>query len=107
MDKTIEKIIEIEYKAQSIVNEVLHNSENHSNAQIEKEIKKEKDCIFYPVIQRVQKEREDKLSYANIQAQKIASDAKTKVSNLNKMADSNKERWINSLLGGIIGSEQS
>ena len=106
MDRAIEKIIEIEYKAQNIVNEVLRNSEYHSNTQIEEKIKKKKDLIFHPIIKRLNKERDDKLNYANIKAKKISHDAKAKIASLKKTADSNKDRWINYILKSILESEQ-
>jgi vacuolar-type H+-ATPase subunit H len=108
MDRTIEKIIEIEYKAQNIVNEVLRDSEHlSSNAQIEEEIEKEKNRIFHPVTQKLKKERDDKLKYANMQAKKISHDAEAKIASLNKIADSNKNKWIKSILESILESEES
>ncbi|MDQ2087257.1 hypothetical protein RBH29_12565 [Herbivorax sp. ANBcel31] len=103
MDRVVEKIVEIEYKAQSIVNEVLHNCEYHSDAQIKEEIQKERDRIFSSVIQKIEKERDHKLNYANVQAKKITHDAESKASNLNRMMASNKDKWVKCLLGNILG----
>ncbi|TYQ17696.1 UNVERIFIED_CONTAM: Vacuolar (H+)-ATPase G subunit [Acetivibrio alkalicellulosi] len=103
MDNVIEKIIEIEYRAQNIVNEALQHCEYRSKEQIEDEIKKERDRIFSSVMQKVEKVREDNLRMARVQAKKFSRDTRVKVANLNKSLDSNKDKWVKLIVGNILG----
>ena len=104
MDDIIQKIIDFEKKAQSIVGEAREERQAYEEtvrAEIEAyrdEINKEKDAEIKRCIAQMTKETDEGVKH-------IEDAAKLKIVQMHHTADANKGDWIEHLYNKIIGSE--
>ena len=104
MDEIIQKIIDFEKKAQSIVGEAREERQAYEEtvrAEIDAyrdEINKEKDAEIARCIAQMTKETDESIKH-------VEDAAKLKIVQMHNIASDNKNEWIELLYNKIIGSE--
>lgn len=102
MDNIVEKIVEIEYKAQKIIEEAEHERD-YVSAHIDEEVESLKKKIFSKTRTQIQDHRTKKLEYANKEAHRIIQAAEQKSAAMEKDFATNRDKWVQCLFDHVMG----
>lgn len=102
MESIIKQVIESEYRAQEIIDEV-ENERKQAAFNINMEIERLKDDIFSSARQQAEKIETEKKRQAEAEASRIIKEAKEKALSMQQKLNSNKDFWIDCLFKKIIG----
>lgn len=102
MDNIIKQVIETEYKAQKIVNE-LEKERKQAISNMERDILKAKEEIFSLSERKAKKIKTGKLEQARTEAYQIMSEARIKADKLQKKFESRRDIWAKDMMKAVIG----
>jgi len=102
MEGVIDKVIEIEYKAQKVVQEAVAE-QNRILEDIEKETQALKEEILGNVSNKINQIKSKEIEEAKNEAEKILHNASVKAENMKKEAELNKKTWLNQLFRNVTG----
>lgn len=102
MDNIVNKIVDIEYKAQKIIKEA-EQERDSLKTRIDGELEELREKTFSEAEARVKAQRSEKLGYARKEAQRIVLEAGQKSAAMEKSFAENRENWVSSLFNFVIG----
>jgi vacuolar-type H+-ATPase subunit H len=101
LENIIKQVIETEYRAQRIVNEI-KKEQLQSVRDVDLEINLIKEKIFSAAKQKAESIKAEKLKYAKEQSNKIITEAHKKVSSMRAMLENDRELLVKQLYDNVL-----
>ncbi|MCX7841816.1 MAG: hypothetical protein N2489_01915 [Clostridia bacterium] len=101
MDNIIKQVIESEYRAQKIINEV-ENESKQAVENLEKEIQKIRDEIFLSMMNRAASIKAEKLEQAKVKAEEILDQTRARTARMMQKLEENRGIWVQQLLDHVL-----
>jgi len=102
LENIIKKVLESEYRARKIMNEV-EEQRKQAELDAEKYILDVKDSILLTLKEEIDKYKTEKQQEALVQSQKIMNEANEKVLLMQKKFEENKTLWVQEVFAKVIG----
>lgn len=104
MDTIIKQVIESEYRAQRIIDEV-ENQRKLAESTLQEEIGKVREDIFSGSNLKAREIKTKKIEQAKVQAAQIMSEARDRASQMQKKLEENRNNWVKSLFENVLNRE--
>lgn len=104
LENIIKQVIESEYRAQKIIDEV-EKERKQAAYNIEKEIQRIKEDIFSSARKQAEEVKVEKQKYAKSQAEEIMSHARERTSLMQKKLEKNRDMWVKYLFDNVLNRD--
>jgi len=101
LDNIIRKVIESEYKAQKIIEQV-ENERNLAISKMESQIQKMKDSILLSAREKAESIKIENMKQAETQAEGIITKARQKASLMQVELEENMDTWVECLVNKVL-----